>query len=255
MFDVWAPEHSVLREKVIEHIFLAELSRSLLLDLGLPFEVLRSELDAFGYDLVIEANGIMRHVQLKAGTASGTRSHVDVQLALADKPGGCVVWILVDPQSLRLDQFLWFGGRAGEPLPPLGDRRVRHSRGNAEGTKNVREGLRRLPKGEFSRFSSMRDLAIVMFGGEPGAGSALLTERWIGKTAHPVGVYLTQPPPEMRYQLLQGRLHTLQRFPSGAVARGEIDSADAGFPLQAGDGWYDGNGRFLGDDPAFPDWD
>ncbi len=42
MFDLWAPEHSVLREKVVEHIFLAELARSLLLDLAMPFEVLRS---------------------------------------------------------------------------------------------------------------------------------------------------------------------------------------------------------------------
>jgi len=47
MFDLWAPEHSVLREKVIEHTFLAELSRSLLLDMKMPFEVLRSEFDAF----------------------------------------------------------------------------------------------------------------------------------------------------------------------------------------------------------------
>lgn len=37
MFDLWHAEHSVLREKVIEHIFLAELSRSLLLDLAMPF--------------------------------------------------------------------------------------------------------------------------------------------------------------------------------------------------------------------------
>lgn len=51
MFDLWNPEHSVLREKVIEHIFLSELSRSLLLDMAMPFEVLRSEFDAFGYDV------------------------------------------------------------------------------------------------------------------------------------------------------------------------------------------------------------
>jgi len=164
MFDLWAPEHSVLREKVIEHAFLAELSRSLLLDLAMPFEVLRSEFDAFGYDIVIEANQVLRHVQLKATTFSGARAHVDVQLALATKPGGCVVWIFVDQETLRLGPFLWFGGEPGLPLPPLGDRPVRHTRGDSAGTKKVRAGLRRLPKGLFARFDAIGDLAMAMFG-------------------------------------------------------------------------------------------
>lgn len=58
MFDLWGPEHSVLREKVLEHIFLSELSKAFLLDLSVPFEVLRSEFDANGYDIVVEARGI-----------------------------------------------------------------------------------------------------------------------------------------------------------------------------------------------------
>lgn len=164
MFDLWAPEHSVLREKVIEHIFLAELSRSLLLDLGMPFEVLRSEFDAFGYDVVIEANQVLRHIQLKATTATGSRANVDVQVALAQKPGGCVVWIFVDPKTLQLGPFLWFGGDPGCSLPPLGDRSVRHTRGDAEGTKKVRAALRRLPRGQFARFEVIGDLAKAMFG-------------------------------------------------------------------------------------------
>lgn len=164
MFDLWASEHSVLREKVIEHIFLAELSRGLLLDLGLPFEVLRSEFDAFGYDVVIDANQVMRHIQLKATMAAGVRAHVDVQLALAEKTGGCLVWIFVDPQTLHLGPFLWFGGRPGQPLPPLGDRTVRHTRGDSGGAKKVCAGLRRLPRGSFARFDAMGDLAKAMFG-------------------------------------------------------------------------------------------
>jgi hypothetical protein len=164
MFDLWAPEHSVLREKVVEHIFLAELSRSLLLDLAMPFEVLRSEFDAFGYDVVIDANGVLRHVQLKATTAAGARAHVDVQVALADKPSGCVVWIFVDPATFGLGPFLWFGGSPGEALPSLGERAVRHTRGDATGEKKVRAGLRRIPKGMFARFETMRELALAMFG-------------------------------------------------------------------------------------------
>lgn len=163
MFDLWGPEHSVLREKVVEHIFLAELSRALLLDLGTPFEVLRAEFDASGYDVAIEARGYLRHVQLKATASTGRRASVDVQLALADKPGGCVVWIYVDPQTLALGPFFWFGGGAGQPLPPLGDREVKHSRGDATGAKKVRAGLRRLPRGAFTRFDAIGDLAMAMF--------------------------------------------------------------------------------------------
>lgn len=89
----------------------------------------------------------------------------------------------------------------------------------------------------------------------PQDDSPLLSEQWIEKTNFPVGVDLSQPAPEMRYQLLQGRMHTLQLFPSGAIARGEIDPTLAGFPLDSGEGWYDGDGKFLGDDPALPAWD
>lgn len=163
MFDLWASEHSVLREKVIEHIFLADLSRTLLLDLETPFEVLRAEFDANGYDVVIEAAGLLRHVQLKATAATGRRAHVDINLSLAEKPGGCVVWIFVDPQTLSLGPFLWFGGAAGQRLPSLGEREVRHTRGDATGAKKVRSGLRRVPKGEFTRFATIGELATAMF--------------------------------------------------------------------------------------------
>lgn len=163
MFDLWAPEHSVLREKVVEHIFLAELSRTLLLDLGMPFEILRAEFDASGYDVAIEAAGLLRHVQLKATGTTGRRANVDVQVALADKPGGCVVWIFVEPETLALGPFLWLGGEAGGPLPPLGDREVKHSRGGATGVKKVRAGLRRVPRGSFTRFDTIQELAKAMF--------------------------------------------------------------------------------------------
>ena len=164
MFNPWSPQHSVLREKVVEHLFIAELSRTLLLDLKMPFEVLRSEFDAFGYDLVIEANGVLRHIQLKTLKATAATAHVDIQLALGDKPGGCVVWMLVDPHTLAPGPFLWLGGRPGCALPPLGDREVRHSRAGANGVKKIRPGLRRVLKEDFTRVETIRELAIIMFG-------------------------------------------------------------------------------------------
>ena len=176
VFDPWSTEHSVLREKVVEHVFIAELSRSLILDLKMPFEVLRSEFDAFGYDLVIEANGVLRHIQLKATRASGARASVDVQLALANKPGGCVVWLVVDPATLEPGPFYWFGGRPAAPLPALGERAVRHSRADAAGDKKVRPGLRRIPRGMFTRIDTIRELAITMFGQSEAAYERILSD-------------------------------------------------------------------------------
>ena len=166
MFDLWAPENSTLREKTIEHVFLSELSKVLLLELKTSFEILRSEFDANGYDVVVEARGIMRHVQLKATRAGGKRRDVDVNLALTEKLGGCVVWIVADPATLAIGPFLWLGGRPSEPLPALQGRVTRHTRPNADGIKGERKRLRKVPIRQFDRLETMVEVAIAMFGGD-----------------------------------------------------------------------------------------
>jgi hypothetical protein len=176
MIDPWSSESSVLREKVIEHIFLAELSKVLLFKLGLPFEILRSEFDANGYDIAVEARGVLRHVQLKAARQGGKRANVGINTALGSKPGGCVVWIMVDPATLRLGPFFWFGGEPGEPLPPLGERMGRHAKGDATGAKAFRPGMRVLPKGRFTRLETVEEVARKLFGrsGEDDSREVLL---------------------------------------------------------------------------------
>lgn len=176
MFELWSAGHSVLREKVLEHIFLAELSKALLLRMKMPFEVLRAEFDAHGYDLVLEANGIPRHVQLKATRLGGKRASVDVSLELARKPGGCVVWFMVDETSMTLGPFYWFGGPPGMPLPPLGDRIARHTRPNASGAKADRKGLREVRIGQFSKLDSIDEVAAALFGTAESAHDMLLRE-------------------------------------------------------------------------------
>lgn len=176
MFELWSPGHSVLREKVLEHIFLAELSKVLLLRMKVPFEVLRAEFDAHGYDLVLEANGIARHIQLKATRLGGKRADVDVSLELARKPGGCVVWFMVDETSLTLGPFYWFGGAPGMPLPPLGARISRHTRPNASGTKAERSGLRNIRIGQFTKLDSIDEVAAALFGTVESEHDRLLEE-------------------------------------------------------------------------------
>lgn len=185
MFNLWAPEHSVLREKALEHIFLSELSKALLLDLSVPFEVLRSEFDANGYDIVVEARGIIRHVQLKVTRVGGKRRNVDINLALAEKPSGCVVWIMADPATLSIGPFYWLGAAPGIPLTTIDGRITRHSKGNASGKKAERRALRNVAMGKFQKLSTMSEVAKAMFGA---SHSQLLSDHLLGRDVDPAAI-------------------------------------------------------------------
>ena len=90
--------HSVAREKVLEHLFVGELLQSLWRNGVYDTEVLRAEVDAGGYDLVLESRGVLRHVQLKSSHRDANRRQVTINSALTRKPSGCVVWIEFDPR-------------------------------------------------------------------------------------------------------------------------------------------------------------
>ena len=163
MFDPWSPHASTLREKLMEHVFLGELLRALL-RAGRRCEVLRAETDTSGYDLAIEVEGMLRHVQLKAMRSDGMRRKVDLHLGLAAKPAGCVVWMLVDPASFATEGFYWFGGAPGQPLPELGSKIARHSRPNGDQKKAERPELRTVGRGRFERIQTIDQLVLRLFG-------------------------------------------------------------------------------------------
>lgn len=161
--DPWSPGASRAREQLLEHQLLGEIVRRMLLA-GRRCEVLKAEFDASGHDVVIESDGVLRHVQLKAMRADGRRADVNIHTALADKPSGCVIWMLVDPATLTASEYLWFGGAPGEPLPALGDRAVRHSKADACGIKAVRPDLRSVRHSQFSRLAGLDALVERLFG-------------------------------------------------------------------------------------------
>ena len=74
--------HSSYRETLIEHLFLGELMRSLWLQRVTQFEVLRPQVDDSGYDLVIEANRVTRHIQLKSSFRGAATNGVKASLNL-----------------------------------------------------------------------------------------------------------------------------------------------------------------------------
>jgi hypothetical protein len=75
--------HSMLRERIVEHRFIGEALRLCWIHGVTDVEVLRSESDAFGYDLVMERGGIVRHIQLKTALVGGKNDEVKVSLKLA----------------------------------------------------------------------------------------------------------------------------------------------------------------------------
>jgi len=157
-------ENSSYREKLIEHLFVAELLKLSWLHHCCSLEVAKPEVDNSGYDLIVEAMGVVRHIQLKTSIVGGKTAVQKIHTKLAEKPSGCVVWIYIDEKTLHLGPFLYFGAEAGKPLPSLVDRKVaKHTKGNKDGFKAERQNIRVLPKGSFTEIKSIENLYLRLF--------------------------------------------------------------------------------------------
>lgn len=155
--------HSSFREKLLEHLFIAELLKKSWKTGRCDIEVAKSEVDSKGYDLIVEAEGTLRHIQLKSTKLGGKAANQKIHQSLSSKPSGCVVWIFFDDVSLQVDHYLFFGGAPGEKLPSLGDRVAKHTKGNADGTKLERPMIRQVPKGSFTRVDTFEQLYDRLF--------------------------------------------------------------------------------------------
>jgi hypothetical protein len=69
-----------------------------------------------------------------------------------------VLWIFFDPDTLLLGPFLWFGGAAGEKIPPMGDRIAKHTKPNAMLEKADRPAHRVIPKNRFAKLETIETL-------------------------------------------------------------------------------------------------
>ena len=159
---------SSYREKLIEHLFVAELlkhswmrAREEGADL---IELSRADVDRGGYDLIAEAGGCLRHIQIKGSVRGAKTARQKVHVALGDKPSGCVVWVYLDDEAWELGPFLYFGGEPGAPMPPLGEKVARHTKGDATGEKKERPNIREVNKGQFRQLDSVEELWATLFG-------------------------------------------------------------------------------------------
>jgi hypothetical protein len=157
---------STLRERIVEHVFIGDALRLFWRRGITDVEVLRSEFDAHDYDLVMARGRIVRHIQFKTGTKKPAK--VSVAQALADKPSGCVIFIMIAP-TLELGPFYWFGADPGLPLPEIaGFRNPRRATHNKAGERPLRPNHREVAATHFSIVPSFPGILEKLFGPLPG---------------------------------------------------------------------------------------
>jgi hypothetical protein len=160
------PTLSSCREQLIEYAFVSELLQDGWFRRQQKIDVLRADVDGAGYDLLLECQGVHRHVQMKSTVAGGRRKRQGVHVALAAQRCGAVVWVVLEPDGLGMRlSYLAFGAEVGSPLPVIMQfPPVKHSRGNATGFKAERPNLRKVPMSAFRSYPTISGLSNWLFG-------------------------------------------------------------------------------------------
>lgn len=154
---------STLRERIVEHAFVGDALRTLWRWGVHDVEVLRSEFDAHGYDLVMARGRVVRHIQFKTGQTPKP-GRVSLGRSLADRPSGCAIWIRVSPM-LEMGPFFWFGGLPGEPAPSLETYAPsRRPTRNKQGERPVRQNHVDVPGAAFAQLDTLDAVLEALFG-------------------------------------------------------------------------------------------
>lgn len=160
--------HSSYRENLIELLFVGGLLRHLWCTGPHLVEVLDPQVDDGGFDVALQYESVLRHVQLKASFVGAKTDRQSVNAKLSAKSSGCVIWVRFNPSTLDLGPFLWLGGTPGAPLPDLNQYPVaKHTKGDSQGHKAERPNIRSVPKGAFTTLPDMAAVAHQLFGFEP----------------------------------------------------------------------------------------
>ena len=155
--------YSTLRERIVEHVFVGEALRALWRRGIVDVEVLRSEFDAHGYDLVMGRGDIVRHIQFKTGIRERPGA-VSISRSLAAKPSGCVIWIAVN-LDLETKAYWWFGDEPGRPLPDLSGFVSPKRIGRREtGERPLRINHSKVPATQFRRIDTIDKVLEALFG-------------------------------------------------------------------------------------------
>ena len=156
---------SSYREKLIEHLFLGDLLKLSWLKYKCSLEIARPEVDNSGYDAIAEANGIVRHIQIKTSVVGGKTASQKIHRKLAVSPAPACS----GSTSMKRQ---WNSGRtctsahrnlAGQWKALSVVRRPSTPRATKMGSKQS-ERTYASPKGAFSRLSSLEAVYEQLFG-------------------------------------------------------------------------------------------
>lgn len=67
-------------------------------------------------------------------------------------------------EDWNLGPFLYLGGEPGKPMPPLGEKLARHTKGDATGEKKERPKLREVNKSRFTKLETVEQVWAALFG-------------------------------------------------------------------------------------------
>jgi len=104
------PANSLFIENLFRHAFLYEISRELLLqDPPRKLTVLNSEVDDSGVDIVLMLGTVTRHVQMKTLNKRMAPNGYNIADSVFQIPGGCVIWLRYDQESMTPVNYHFFG--------------------------------------------------------------------------------------------------------------------------------------------------
>ena len=177
---------SSYREAMMEHLLIGELMRHLWLRQQ-TLEVCKPQVDGAGYDLILQAEGVLRHVQLKTSFDGAATREVSLHIELARRQSGCVIWTRFDPATLAPVEFWWFGGAPGAPLPEL------------DSFKAERPAHRRIPQSRFTRVTAVAELIALLFGAREAAAAPADPARQLAAYVGSIAAFRLERPPAGGY--------------------------------------------------------
>jgi len=99
-------ERSSVRANMFQHLFLSEVLKELWFHHERAASVLHAEVDDAGYDVIIEVDNCIRHIQLKS---SVDRRDLRINYRITTQARGCVVFMHFEdtgtPQNLKITYY------------------------------------------------------------------------------------------------------------------------------------------------------
>ena len=157
--------HSHRVEAVLKHAFLwrlySELWRRQPNTKVLVFE---SEIDDYGFDVVVSVEKYTRHIQLKSSMIGSSTKSAPLHQSLGRLPGGCVVWMEYLRSTLEVQKYhLLAFSNPSEPLDFSKFPLAKTTRANSRGVKKIRPGCYLLSKSAFHQNLSFDLILKLLF--------------------------------------------------------------------------------------------